>query len=68
MSLWRSAAQDAAAVLSKRPDREDVPVLGVGDGAVSGEDADDLLWHKIPAVMNKQTQTEQRPNAGLPVS
>ena len=51
-------------MLSKRPDREDVPVLGVTDGAVPGKDADDLLWHKtentISTVMNKRRQNSDR--------
>lgn len=40
-------AQNSAAVLSECPDREDVPVLGVGDGTVSGEDSYDLLLREL---------------------
>jgi hypothetical protein len=51
MFIWGSGGvQDSTAVLSECPHRKDVPVLGVGDGAVSGKNSDDLLfyvWRKI---------------------
>ena len=57
MFLGGFRAQDSAAVLAECPDREDVPVLGVGDGAVSGKDSHDLLLYMC-GTENRSTDRE----------
>lgn len=68
MFLRGLGAQDPAAVLSKSPNRENVPVLGVADRAVSAEDSNDLLLYVTQKPFNSlENRATMNDNCQVPV-